>query len=177
MRKAFTLIEIIMVLVIIGILAGVAIPKFSKLSSNSKVASELATASTIQSAIDDAHSEWIISEGSFTWGSQTSDCTSGSSSNFNCSEGYPQQLGDCPPAFNQILKSSSIVDAKWTCSDNGDGVYEYEGPASQDSSGVDSSSEGKPDASKHWEYNNTSGLFTLEDDNTFSLPNIGSIIK
>ena len=68
MRKAFTLIEIIMVLVIIGILSAVAVPKFSGLSANSKVASELATASTIQSAIDDVHSEWTISEEGFSWG-------------------------------------------------------------------------------------------------------------
>ena len=163
MKRAFTLIELIFVIVIIGVLSAVAIPKFSHLSSNSKVAAELATASTIQSAVDDAHSEWVISEGSFKWGSQTTDCSK-SPTNFDCVNGYPKKLGDCEPAFNWALKSSSTVDPKWTCIDNGDGTFKYEGPASQDSSGVDNSSEGKPDKSKHWDYNSTSGVFSLEND-------------
>ena len=157
MKKAFTLIELIFVIVIIGVLSAVAIPKFSHLSSNSKVAAELATASTIQSAIDDVHSDWIINEDGFKWGNDKNE----SDVNDN---GYPKKLGDCSPAFNWILKSSSTVDAKWTCHDNGDGTFKYEGPASQDSSGVDNSSEGKPNKDKHWDYNSTSGTFSLEDD-------------
>ena len=163
MKKAFTLIELIFVIVIIGVLSAVAIPKFSHLSSNSKVAAELATASTIQSAIDDAHSEWVISEGSFNWGNdKTSDCTNSDSSNdFNCTSGYPEKLGDCSDnGFDVILKSSKVVDAKWSCSDN----HDYEGPASQADSGVSNSPTGKPDATKHWDYNSSNGVFSLEDD-------------
>ena len=157
MKRAFTLIELIFVIVIIGVLSAVAIPKFAHLSSNSKVAAELATASTIQSAIDDAHSEWIISEGSFSWGNNKNE------NNVN-SAGYPKQLGDCEPAFNWVLKSSSTVDPKWTCTDNNDGTFKYEGPASQANSGVSSSKEGKPDKSKHWNYDSASGVFSLQDD-------------
>ena len=159
-RTAFTLIELIFVIVIIGVLAGVAVPKFQGLSSNSKVAAELATASTIQSAVDDAHSEWVISEGSFKWGSKTSDCPS-DTNDFNCTSGYPEKLGeDSDNSFSYILKSAGIVDAKWTSSDN-DG---YEGPASQADSGVNNSPTGKPDATKHWDYNSSNGVFSLEDD-------------
>ena len=157
MKKAFTLTELIFVIVIIGILAAVAIPKFAQLSSNSKVAAELATASTIQSAIDDVHSDWIISESGFSWGNNKNE------TNVN-NNGYPMQLGDCPPAFNWILKSSATIDAKWTCTDNGDGTFKYEGPASQNSSGVSSSPSGKPDTSKHWDYNSSDGTFSLKDD-------------
>ncbi|ADN08492.1 type II secretion system protein [Sulfurimonas autotrophica] len=157
MKKAFTLIELIFVLVIIGVLAAVAIPKFGGLIANSKVSAELATASTIQSALDDVHSDWIISEGSFSWGNDKNE------SDIN-SQGYPKKLGNCPPAFDWILKSSSIVNAKWTCVDNGDGTFKYEGPASQADSGVNSIKEGKPDKSKHWDYNSSDGSFSLVSD-------------
>ena len=162
MKKAFTLIELIFVIVIIGVLSAVAIPKFAHLSSNSKVAAELATASTIQSAIDDAHSEWVISEGSFNWGSQTTDCSS-SSSNFNCSDGYPQQLGDdCSHVFNRILKSSATVDAKWTCVDNN--TSKLRGPASKSDSGVNATDgDGKPGSGDCWKYSDTNGTFTLDE--------------
>ena len=89
MRKAFTLVELIFILVIIGILAGVAIPKFTNLSSNTKISAELATASTIESAIEDVHSQWIMSEGEFEWGnSKTTECPN-KPGDFNCSTGYP----------------------------------------------------------------------------------------
>lgn len=161
MRKAFTLIEIIMVLVIIGILAAVAVPKFSKLTSNSKVASELATASTIQSAVNDVHSDWVISEGGFTWGNNKNQ------DDVNSTTGYPKKLGDCNASytsFNWILKSSSTLESEWTCKDNNDGTFTYKGPASNSNSGARNSSAGKPDSSKHWDYNSTDGTFSLKDD-------------
>jgi len=159
MKKAFTLIELIFVIVIIGVLASMAIPKFTHLRGNSKVAAELATASTIESAIDDVHSEWIISEGDFTWGNEKH------KSDIN-TQGYPIKLGDCPPAFNWILKNSSTVDAKWSCTDNGDGTFTYRGPASNTSSGVSKSPDipGKPDDNDYWEYNSSNGAFSLIDN-------------
>jgi len=157
-KKAFTLIELIFVIVIIGVLSAVAIPKFSGLTANSKVAAELATASTIQSAIDDVHSEWVISEGNFSWGNGKDE------NDVNSTTGYPKQLGDCKPAFNWILKSSSTVDSKWTCRDNGDGTFKYEGPASQAGSGATQNKDGKPSESKHWDYNVSNGTFSLKDD-------------
>ena len=157
MRQAFTLIELIFVIVIIGVLAAVAVPKFSHLSDNSKISAELATASTIQSAIDDVHSEWVISEGSFSWGN-------GKDENDVNSDGYPKQLGGCGKAFDWILKNSSTVDAKWECTDNGDGTFTYRGPASKDDSGVTNAGNGKPDVSKHWDYNSSNGTFSLKHD-------------
>ncbi len=159
MKKAFTLTELIFVIVIIGILAAVAIPKFTGLTSNSKISAELATASTIQSAIEDVHSEWIISEGDFTWGNGKTQ------NDINSTTGYPKKLGDCGKAFNWILKNSSGVDAKWECKNNNDGTFYYKGPASKKDSGVKPSSdvEGKPDCSDYWIYNVSDGTFELKD--------------
>jgi len=158
MRRAFTLIELIFVIVIIGVLSAVAIPKFSHLSSNSKVVAELATASTIQSAIDDVHSDWIISEGSFKWGNNQDE-------NNVTAEGYPNKLGNCSSdGFKWILKNSATIDSKWKCTDNGNGTFTYRGPASKDASGVTNAGVGKPDASKHWDYNSSNGNFSLAND-------------
>ena len=159
MQKAFTLLELIFVIVIIGILASVAVPKFTHLTANSKIASELATASTIQSAIEDVHSDWVVSESGFTWGNGRN------ASDINDTTGYPKKLGDCPPAFNWILKNSSQVDTKWECKDKGNGIFYYKGPASSKNSGVKPSSDiaGKPDCSDYWEYNVSNGTFSLQD--------------
>ena len=158
MKRAFTLLELIFVIVVIGILAAMAIPKFSGLAKNSKITSELATASTIQSAIEDVHSEWVVSESGFTWGN-------GKTEKDLTSEGYPKQLGDCQNGhpFNWILKNSSTVDAKWSCSvDNG--KFVYRGPASQSSSGVKENGEGKPDSNDCWIYDPKTGSFDLQED-------------
>ena len=161
MGRAFTLIELIFVIVIIGVLASVAIPKFSHLSSNAKISSEMATAATVQSALDDIHADWITAEGTFSWGNgKNSDCSSGSgvSDDFNCTSGYPTKLGENGKAFNYLLKNPKSVDAKWSCTANNN----YHGPASSTDSGVAENGDDKqPDSNDHWDYNATNGTFTL----------------
>ncbi len=154
-KRSFTLIEIIIVLVIIGILAMVAMPKFRGLTKNSKVSAELATASTIQSAIEDVHSEWVVNEGNFTWGN------SKGKDDIN-DKGYPNQLGDCDPAFNWILKNSSTIDARWSCEEK-NGKFIYRGPASNKHSGVNEN-EGKPDSNDCWIYDPMVGTFSLDEN-------------
>ena len=165
MKKAFTLLELIFVIVIIGVLSAVAIPKFSHLSSHAKISSEMATAATVQSALDDIHAEWIIAEGQFVWGnSQSVDCSDGDNTNdgaFDCEIGYPKELGDCTnnEAFSYLLKNPQSVDAKWSCSANDD----YHGPASSTNSGIDENGNDKPDSNDHWEYDENSGTFILQE--------------
>ncbi len=167
MQRAFTLVELLFVIVIIGILAAVAIPKFKGLSANSKISSELATASTVQSAIEDVHSDWVVSEGDFVWGNGKKN-----NSQYMSPQGYPKQLGDCEEdnnkPFSWILKNSATVDSKWECKNNGDGTFYYKGPASKKDSGVKPSSDvkGKPDCSDYWKYDNSKGTFELIDEET-----------
>jgi len=166
--KAFTLIELIFVIVIIGILAAVAIPKFGNLTSNAKASSELSTASSVETAIESAHSEWIVSDCSFTWGAdKVSNCSDSDASNdneFNCSTGYPQNLGICPnEPFIYILKNGKSLNNDWNCSDNGGEIVIFQGPASKENSGVQDGNSKKPDRCDQWEYNRSNGTFILQD--------------
>ena len=56
----FTLIELIMVIVILGIMSAVAIPKFLSLSDSAKLSSARGVASAISGSIQAAHSQFLI---------------------------------------------------------------------------------------------------------------------
>ena len=87
MKKAFTLVELVFVIVIIGVLAAAAIPQFSKLTDNAKISAELSTAASVQTAIEACHGEWIISNCDFTCGASIP------KSDLDTNGGYPSDLG------------------------------------------------------------------------------------
>ena len=100
MRKAFTLIELIFVIVIIGLLAVVAVPKFINLTSHAKTASIKSVISSVQDSIENIHAKWLVNE-DFVW-----DADGDGNSDLN-DNGYPEKLDsgkDENKLFKYVLK-------------------------------------------------------------------------
>jgi len=104
-RAAFTLIELIFVILLIGVLGGVAVPKFLGMRDNAKITSELSTAASVQTAIDACHGEWIINEGSFTCGF---DIDPSDPAQFDAATGYPIKLGSSGTAPSPHPRRSGV---------------------------------------------------------------------
>ncbi len=154
MKKGFTLIELVMIIVIIGILAAFAIPKFSRVTDSARISAELSTAYAISTAIETANGEWLINEGNFKWGNNRP------SSDLN-QYGYPKKLGD-GDGINYVIRSQ-IDKSKFrrVGVENNGTIQKFKGEASLI---VTKQTPGKPDKGDYWEYNSTSGTFRLIED-------------
>ena len=125
MQKAFTLIELIFVIVIIGFLAVVAIPKFSNLTTHAKTASIKSVITSVQDSIENIHAKWIVNE-DFVW-----DPDNDNDNDLN-DNGYPNFLDDGAgesKLFKYVLKSPVMActsDASVSCwNEYEDKKYEY----------------------------------------------------
>ena len=96
-KKGFTLIELIMVIVILGILAVVAIPRFMDLREDARTAAEDGVEAAVESGAQIWHAKWLIND--------TDPAVNGSSA-----QGYP-------PNWQGALQEDSDtadIDTKFT---------------------------------------------------------------
>jgi prepilin-type N-terminal cleavage/methylation domain-containing protein len=155
-KSAFTMVELIFVIVIIGILASVAIPKLSSVTDGAKKSAEIATISAVSTAIESANGEWSINEGDFTWGNHQQNST-----NPLNLQGYPNDLSNNGDVFGAIIKGKNSKFTKQANLNNADyNATIFTGPASDpqnginftDESGYNSDIPNKPDKNDLWMY-------------------------
>jgi len=158
-RKAFTMIELIFVIVIIGTLSAMAIPKFTGVKDQAVKATELSTASAVATALESIHSAWSISEDDFDW---DSDGVDDDIETELSSQGYPWRLsrsgGD---ALDALLKSGSrsgFVEQTDLLTQETMAYRLYTGKASDPNRGIKFPTNdtrdiaGKPDRNDFWLY-------------------------
>lgn len=97
-EKGFTLIELIMVIVLLGLLAVVAIPKYFDLQTNAQEAAEKGVVGGVRSGIYTIHANNLAN---------------------NVTPEYPATLdanadGACVTCFSTVLDQGGINDANWT---------------------------------------------------------------
>ena len=168
-HNAFTMVELIFVIVIIGVLASVAIPKLSGVTDSAKKSAEIATISAVATAIESANGEWSINEGDFTWGNHQ--IHSDESPTLN-SHGYPTDLNASGKVFGRVIKGNNSkfenvtpsTDGTddgvltLTCGTNENNISIFKGPASN-INGLKFTNEtsshdipNKPDKNDFWVY-------------------------
>ena len=157
-KKAFTMVELIFVIVIIGILSALAIPKFTGVKDQAVRATELSTASAVATALESIHSAWSMSEDDFDWDNDGLDDDITTELSL---QGYPKELSKNSDPLGALLKSSSksgFVKRKVFTGNNVAYIL-YTGKASDPGRGIKFPTglasrdiEGKPDKNDFWLY-------------------------
>jgi len=191
----FTLIELIMVIVILGILAAVAVPKFFNLQDDAKVAAEMGVAGGVRSGIGIIHGSLITKYASINTGNAADvtavlqEVTGVSSINQAYDtdrDGWLQRLQSQNGAnsarnlfefvMNDPLRGGADGGSdNWIFtvadSDGGSVGGSYTGPASDNNTGVadEATETGKPDRNDEWDFTENDGVANDTGDGRFVL--------
>jgi len=98
-KNGFTLIELIIVMVILGLMAAVAVPRYLDSISNAEQSAEDAVISAIRSGLKQAANDSLYTNGRATWPTNPFDALSEKPSGYSTSE------------------TDAAVDGEWTFSD------------------------------------------------------------
>ncbi len=121
--KGFTMIELVMVIVIIGILAAAALPRFANLTGQAQIAANQGVAGALRSAVGVAHAAWIAAGASGSAASVSLDNTVVATNG----QGWPEGVGgsgttmtlaSCTAVFTGVLANApSNSQSPSTCTD------------------------------------------------------------
>ncbi|MDA3909403.1 MAG: prepilin-type N-terminal cleavage/methylation domain-containing protein [Sulfurimonas sp.] len=148
-KNAFTMIEMIFVIVILGILAAIAIPRFAATRTDAQIAKGRSDIASIRSAIVNERQTWLIR------GVSTYIKTGTDTETIN---GATRKKMDNGGLFGGVLmspitNSSTQIDGKWH-STAGSGTYYYQ----------------VSDTQFKFDYNATTGIFACSTSTTVKLP-------
>jgi prepilin-type N-terminal cleavage/methylation domain-containing protein len=156
-RNAFTMVELIFVIVIIGIISSMAIPKFNGVKDQANRSTELSTAASISAVLESIHGTWSISDGDFDW---NNDGVNDDIKTELADSGYPKNLERNGDDIGALTKSSSksgfTKQVLGVMNDDANSLYSiFTAKASNPLTGVKFASkdiEGKPDKNDFWLY-------------------------
>lgn len=154
-RNGFTMVELVFVIVVIGILAATAVPKFIGVKDNAKKATELSSASSVSVSLEAIKGEWIINENDFDWnGDGVEDVISDDLSSHGYP--YPAKLARNSDDLGELFRSSQKSGFTLQDTNSSSGVMYaiYTGSASSPTTGVSAETEiaNKPDKNDFWVY-------------------------
>jgi len=175
-RSAFSMIELVFVIVILGIMAAVAVPKFASIQDDALISNEKQTIAVARQGIATLYGKRQVRGSDFNISLSDQQgapytarvyfssnyfpvtlnvkATSGSADNNST---YETTRGD-RRALAIVVEAESLAD--WDSNGSKDSVLKYKGPASNVI--TDGNAEISVTNSDYWEYNNTSGKILLK---------------